>query len=176
MVEMQITITKPPTQWTDALSKPKQCIHRYSRSLVGLTHPNKQGNERIPLVRKLGIGSKLLLVPDPDNPVDRNAILIYRADDTENDLGYLDAGGAKLLCPLMERGATFEAEVYWINNDSPSLPGIHIFIYQMTEPVRARRPVRRRATSYRRPTVRPTDAAVVSVNPLIRWIKSLFTS
>jgi len=36
----------------------------------------------------------LALVADPGNGCDRNAVLIYKADDLTEDLGYLDATGA----------------------------------------------------------------------------------
>ncbi len=73
--------------WTDAHGNPIQCIHRYSRTVVGVSHSNKRGVDRMNLVQKLKVGTKLVLVPDPDNPTDRNAILVYAADDVENYIG-----------------------------------------------------------------------------------------
>src|ERR1039458_8036080 len=100
------------TNWTDAHGKPIECIHRYSRNIVGLSHPNKHGVDRLPLVKRLTVGTKLVLIQEPDNPLDRNAILIYAADDLENDLGYLESSAAKYIARMMECGATFSAEVY----------------------------------------------------------------
>jgi hypothetical protein len=137
------------TKWTDAKGRPIECVHRFQRILVGLTHPNKRGQDRIALSRRLAIGTPLLLVLDPHNPVDRNAILIYRADDMENDLGYLDATGAEQFAKMMECGATVTAEVMWINNDNASLPQVHIFVYQMTEPFLTKRPTRKNAPKYK---------------------------
>lgn len=135
-------------QWTDSLGRPIDCIHREARQLVGLTHPNKRGADRRPLWRQLLRGTPLVLVPEPDNAFDRNAILIYRADDLANDLGYMHATGAKRICPLIERGAIFTADVYWINNKSEFYPEVYMYIYQMTEPIRHARPQRRRAAQY----------------------------
>jgi hypothetical protein len=101
------------------------------------------------MARDLVIGNQLVLVPDPNNPADRNAILIYRDDNRVDDLGYLDANAAKRVCPLMERGATFSAEVYWINNDNPDLPKIYLYVFKLTEPASDRRPTRRNAVRYR---------------------------
>jgi len=67
--------------WTDALGKKIECIHRFGCCLVGLTHVNKNGQSRMELIRPMPIGTELVLVPVPDNPTDRDAILIYCADD-----------------------------------------------------------------------------------------------
>jgi hypothetical protein len=134
---------------TDAQGRPITCIHRFHRILAGLTHKNKRGEDRIALARQLAIGTPLLLVQEPNNRVDRNAILIFRADDPDNDLGYLDASGAKQFAKMMERGATFSAEVSWINNDNPSLPQIYIYVYQLTEPLLKKRPTRKNAAAYK---------------------------
>jgi hypothetical protein len=66
------------------------------------------------LAHKLQIGTPLVLIREPDNLLDRNAVLIFRADELTRDLGYMDATGAAHFCPLIERGATFSAQVYWI--------------------------------------------------------------
>lgn len=115
--------------WTDALSHPKNCIHRYARQLVGLTHPNKNGKDRLALVGSLSIGTPLVLVSEPNNAFDRNAVLIYRADDLHDDLGYLDALGAKQICRMMECGATFDADVYRIEQREPEIPHVYIWLY-----------------------------------------------
>ncbi len=139
------------TQWTDALGRPKECIYRFQRSLVGLTHPNKQGHNRIALAQKLRTGMQLLLVPEPNNPVDRDAILIYSGDDPGNDLGYLDSIGAKQICRMIECGANFSAEVFWINNHNHALPKVYIYVFQLTATTRSHRPARKNAPRYERP-------------------------
>jgi hypothetical protein len=137
------------TQWTDALGRPKECIHRYTCSLVGLTHPNKNGTDRVGLARGLQIGTRLALVPEPDNAFDRNAVLIFRFDDLENDLGYIHAMQAKRICRMIECGATFDAEVYWIDKQRPEFPDVYMWLYQLTLMTRSRRPTRYDAPTYR---------------------------
>jgi hypothetical protein len=87
----------------------------------------------------------LVLVREPDNPLDRNAVLIYRADD-----GYMDVTGAAHFCPLIERGATFSAQVYWINRDRPDYLKVYIWLFQLSEPVLKKRPVRLGVPRYRK--------------------------
>jgi hypothetical protein len=136
-------------KWTDAHGQPIKCIHRFHRIMVDLRHKNKQGKDRTALARRLAVGTALLLVPEPENSVDRNAILIYSADDPDNDIGYLDATGARQISKMMECGATFTADIYWINNDNPALPQVYIYVFQMTEPLLKRRPVRKNAPNYK---------------------------
>ena len=145
--------------------------------LVGLTHPNKAGGNRISDARSLEMGTRLVLVPEADNAHDRNAILIYREGDLRNDIGYLDYVGARQICKLMERGATFSAEVNWINNDNPDLPKVYLCVSQLTEPIRRARPMRRNAPKYP-PRFQDQSAAhtttTASGGYIVRFIRRLF--
>ncbi len=90
-----------------------------------------------------------MLVPEPDNPVDRNAILVYAADDLENDIGHLHSSAAKYIARMTECGATFSAEVYYIHHGYKNYPEVCIFIYQLTPMIRKRRPIRKDAPLYK---------------------------
>ena len=145
--------------------------------LVGLTHPNRVGGNRISDARTLEMGTRLVLVPEADNAYDRNAILIYREGDLRNDIGYLDYAEARQICKLMERGATFSAEVNWINNDNPDLPKVYLCVTQLTEPIRRARPMRRNAPKYpsRFQEQSPDDTtATASGGYIVRFIRRLF--
>jgi hypothetical protein len=100
------------------------------------------------LVETLKIGTELTLVPEPRNPMDRNAILIYVSGDLENDIGYLDHSRAKNVARMMECGATFSAEVYWIDRTRRDFPKFYIYIYHLTPMTRSRRPVRKGVSAY----------------------------
>jgi hypothetical protein len=145
------------TQFVDAQRHPKECIRRFGRQLKGLSHPNKNGKDRLALARSLSVGTPLVLVPDPSNAYDRNAVLIYRADDPTEDLGYLDATGAKEICRMIECGATFDADVYWIDKHEPDFPKIYMWVYQLTPMTLKRRPARHDAPVYSEST-RPNRA------------------
>jgi hypothetical protein len=138
-------------QWTDAYGKPIECIHRYGCEIVGLSHSNKRGRDRMEFIKHLTIGTKVVLFPEPNNRVDRNAILVYLQGDFENDIGYLYSSGAKRICRMMECGATFSAQVYWINsNPRRQYPEVFLYIYQLTPTTLTRRPTRKGAPEYRR--------------------------
>jgi hypothetical protein len=101
-------------------------------------------------VNHLTRGTKLVLVPEPDNQYDRNAILVYVEGDLENDLGYLHSSSAKKFCRMMECGATFSAEVYYIyRKPRTNYPEVCIYLYQLTPMTTTRRPIRKGAPEYR---------------------------
>lgn len=151
-------------QWTDALGKPVECIHRFSCQVVGLSHTNKCGRDRMGFVNHLTRGTKLVLVPEPDNPYDRNAILVYVEGDRENDLGYLHSSSAKKFCRMMECGATFSAEVYYIyRKPRTNYPEVCIYLYQLTPMTTNRRPIRKSAPEYRVSRTRlPEESSTVA--------------
>lgn len=145
---MKIPTGARMTSWTDVFGNPVQCIRRDQRQLVGISHQNKLGQSRMDLIRTLECGTSLTLVPEPNNKFDRNAILVHRTDMPNSDLGYMDATGAKKFCKLMERGATFSAQVSWINSRT-SYPEIYFYIFQLSEPTIPKRPVSRNAIEYK---------------------------
>ena len=159
--------------WTDARGNPIQCIHRYSRTVVGFSHPNKRGIGRMNLVQKLEIGPKLVLVPEPDNPVDRNAILVYAADDLENDIGHLHSSAAKYIARMMECGATFSAEVCYIHHGYKNYPEVCVFIYKLTPMTQKRRPIRKDAPLYKpEPSSARREHVAVEERPIFASIES----
>lgn len=83
-------------KFTDAFGQPISCVHRFGAQLVGISLADKHGTPRMELVNTLKEGTRLVLVPEPNNPVDRNAILIYGADNLASDLGYMDSGSASV--------------------------------------------------------------------------------
>lgn len=136
-------------QWTDALGNPIDCVHRFGSQVVGFSHPNKHGRDRMAFVNHLTRGTKLVLVPEPNNPYDRNAILIYIQGDLENDIGYLFSPTAKKICRMIECGATFSAEVYYIyRKPGSNYPEVCIYLYQLTPLTTNRRPIRKGAPEY----------------------------
>jgi hypothetical protein len=139
---------------------------------VGFSHPNKRDIGRMNLVKKLKLGTKLVLVPEPDNPVDRNAILVYAADDLENDIGHLHSSAAKYIARMMECGATFAAEVYYIHHGHKNYPEVCIFIYQLTPMTQKRRPVRKDATLYKpEPSSARREHVTVEERPIFESIE-----
>ena len=122
--------------------------------IVGIMHPAKDGGSRMD--RALGLVShdKLILVPEPDNALDRNAILVYKASDPEHEIGHMASSAAKRICRMIECGATFSAEVFWIDIGKNGWASVHCSIEQLTPMTRTKRPTRYGAPVYRGRTTR----------------------
>jgi len=89
---------------------------KYQGTIKGLSH----NRNRLELWRKVKVGDKCELVlepenPEPENPMDRNAILIQWRGRT---LGHLNASKAKLISPYIEGGALFAVTIVY------SQPGV----------------------------------------------------
>lgn len=172
---MSLNDTSAPAkhQWTDALGRSIECVHRFSSQVVGFSHPNKYGRDRMAFVNHLIRGTKLVLVPEPDNLYDRNAILVYIQGDLENDIGYLYSSAAKKICRMLECGATFSAEVYYIHHKPRSnYPEVCVYLYQLTPLTTNRRPIRKGAPEYnggRRTSRREIPLAQSSVPTFIAF-------
>lgn len=67
----------------------------FDGKVAGLTWPNPDGSSRQGIARTLQPQDELLLVPEPDNPVDPNAVAVFTA--AGDQLGYLEARLAREL-------------------------------------------------------------------------------
>jgi HIRAN domain len=106
-------MTRTKHQWTGAHGNPIECIHKYGCQIVGLSHANKRGRDRMLFIKHLTKGTKLVLAPEPNNPLDGNAILVYLQGDFENDIGYQHSSGAKRIsaavircCPVQQTSSS----------------------------------------------------------------------
>lgn len=115
-----------------------QYVYRHPSHLAGISHPNKNGRDRLRLARHLRVGTQLTLRLDPDNPADQDAVLVYRADDPTQDLGYLYSYTARSVARKMRCGASFSAEVAGIDDDV-RYPVYHLYVYQLTKATREER-------------------------------------
>ncbi len=117
----KVTITVTPSDPAEAEERERQRERRrkrgptkgtkYKGAIRGLSH----NRNRIRLWRKVKVGDKCELFLEPENPADRNAILVQWRGST---LGHLNASKAKLIAPYMEGGARFDVTVVY------SQPGI----------------------------------------------------
>ncbi len=60
-------------------------------------------------MRAINTGDELLLVHEPDNQFDANAIRVLV--ETKEMIGYLDRDYARILAPLIDEGITLKATV-----------------------------------------------------------------
>lgn len=77
-------------------------MRRISLAVVGVDFDNKSGPSRRSEIKKCVPGEPIDLVPEPDNPADRNAIAVYSARGIQ--IGYIKAERAALIGGAMRRG------------------------------------------------------------------------
>jgi hypothetical protein len=128
----------------------------------GTRQPAKDGGSRWERSLSLVPGNRLLLVPEPDNPVDRNAILIYSSSDLDHEVGYMAASCAARICRMIECGATFSAVVNRIEKGSNGWHRVFFQVRQLTEMTSKKRPTRRGAPNYKRLAKHPIQRQVGS--------------
>lgn len=69
----------------------------YSLRVVGVTKPNADGTDRQAILRTCRVGEPILLVREPGNAFDPNAIRVCRANGQQ--IGYIAADNAAWLAP-----------------------------------------------------------------------------
>ena len=69
--------------------------------LAGVTHDNSDGSSRDTIIRRCKIGEPLELRLEPENPVDLNAVAVYRLIGRKGQVGYLPATVAAEIAPVL---------------------------------------------------------------------------
>jgi len=102
--------------------------------VVGVTRQNHDGSDRQEIARGCRGGERLTLRREPDNPQDANAVAVFRANGEQ--VGYLSAGVAEQLAPLLDAGAPVTAEVSEVTGGTPDKPtyGVNIRIHDDNAP------------------------------------------
>jgi hypothetical protein len=113
-------------------AKWKKCLYANVR---GVTFDSESGVSRQDIARKCSAGEELLLVREPNNGTDPNAIIVVRQGGVE-DLGYLPQQMARILAPQMDRGAQAAARIIKVTGIKPAKPtvGVNIVIGQNYAP------------------------------------------
>jgi single-stranded-DNA-specific exonuclease len=91
--------------------------------IVGVTFDGRQD-----VVSTVSAGTTLDLIREPENPYDKNAIIVKDKDG--HDLGFLNARLAKQLAPYMDKGVDFEVEVTDLTGGIDKHYGINIRIWR----------------------------------------------
>lgn len=89
--------------------------------VAGVTFENRQE-----IVFRLNEGEKLLLLREPENSFDSNAIKVVNGK--EKQIGYLNAKLAKHFAPLLDRGELYNAYVSQVTGGSGKNYGVNIVI------------------------------------------------
>lgn len=102
----------------------------FATKVVGVTRKNVDDRSRQDVIRDCVIGDDVLLVPEPDNPVDPDAIAVYRSNG--HQIGYLDARLAGEVSRLIALGGGAGASIADIVGGTEDAPTLGV-ILQMTK-------------------------------------------
>lgn len=104
----------------------------FTERVVGVTFENEDGTNRQEILRTCEIGDEVVLVRNPQDPYDRNAIRVCLSDGSQ--LGHLSSECAASLAPLMDRGKyRYEAEVEAVAGGFDAPIGCRIAITEYTK-------------------------------------------
>lgn len=108
---------------------PRHGGRQFSAQVHGIFHKNSDGSSRQDVIASCRVNEELFLYPEPDNPVDHDAIRICRHNGEQ--LGYLQAGTG--LAEGIRAGKKFKAsieELYDIR-ERPGMRGAAVRIEQI---------------------------------------------
>ncbi len=94
--------------------------------VVGVTFENRQA-----VVAALSDGEKLILVREPDNPYDPNAVRVEKTGEIQ--IGFLNARLARHFAPLLDRGERYLAYVSQVTGGQDRNYGVNIIIQKVRE-------------------------------------------
>jgi hypothetical protein len=134
--------TPPPPRKARAARAPKPRKpppephwHSFHSKIAGVTHHNDDGSERQEIIPRCRIDDILRLVREPANPVDPNAIKVFRLNGEQ--LGYLTAFCVSNgLAADMDRGVAVQCSISAVTGGEDGRPlGINLKLTYWTGPV-----------------------------------------
>jgi HIRAN domain len=110
------------------MAAPENCRVFYSK-VAGVTHKNPDGTSRQRIIKTCAPGEGLVLVREPENPYDPDAVKVYRSSGEQ--VGYLSADRlASEISSTMGSGEQVTAEVSQVTGGTKGKPtrGLNIKI------------------------------------------------
>lgn len=97
--------------------------------LAGVEHPNRDGSSRVAGITTLSLYSPLVLVREPSNPHDENAIAVLTQHGAQ--IGYVPRGRAEDLAVELDGGELYYAFVLRLDTVVEGTPGVLIRIVRV---------------------------------------------
>src|SRR5690606_16829346 len=102
----------------------------YSIHLAGESKKNRDGTSRQAEIKRCSEGEPVQLVREPNNPYDRNAILVLSARG--RGIGYISAEQCVWIAELIDKGRDCRAEIECIIGGEPGKPSVGVILQVMT--------------------------------------------
>lgn len=95
--------------------------------VAGVQQRNSNGTSRQEIIRSCTVGEVLVLHHEPNNPVDSDAVAVYRV--TGEQIGYIKSGLCSDLCEHLRQGKTLDTVIKELTGGTPGKPTIGVNIY-----------------------------------------------
>ncbi|MHC1739710.1 MAG: HIRAN domain-containing protein [Anaerolineaceae bacterium] len=102
--------------------------------VAGVSFRNEDGTPRQQIIRNFAReGSELVLIREPINKYDKNAIGVWLPVQTifstkQYQLGYLESRAAEELAPIIDKGGKVTAKITSLSGEDQNKIGVNIFI------------------------------------------------
>jgi len=111
-------------------------FHSFFTKIAGVSHPNTDGKSRQAIIARCHIGEELLLLREPDNPADKNAVKVVRLNSEQ--IGYIPAHvTASGLAKELDRGDKIRCRISDLTGGEGLTRGVNIEVGDWVEPAPA---------------------------------------
>ncbi len=119
----QSELTAPPVRMYLSIVTPQEseCVF-----VAGTSFSPEGSNKREETARNCCVGERMLLLREPENPHDSNAIAVHTRAGWK--VGYIEREHAEWITPIIDRNEEVSAIVEWLDGVS-SAPRIHLAIH-----------------------------------------------
>ncbi len=100
---------------------------RRELEVVGESKRNYDGGRRQDIIPSLTVGDMVLLLREPRNPWDRDAVAVCTTNFQQ--IGYLNRFDAKEIAELMDSGKILVASVKYIGGGTPDKPSYGVWLF-----------------------------------------------
>jgi hypothetical protein len=101
-------------------------VRSWYTKVVGVTKKNTDGTPRQEVIRNCSEGERLLLVREPQNPYDPNAIKVCRLSGDQ--IGYISSDIAERMADEMDTGKRFSARIEDMTGGTRGKPSLGVNI------------------------------------------------
>ncbi len=107
---------------------------KYEVEVVGESYRNSDGSDRQRIIARLQVGDPIVLVREPDNQYDSNAIAVCTTGGRQ--IGYLSRADAQRFSAKMDKGVVLKAVIRFIGGGTANKPsrGVWLNVYAIRKP------------------------------------------
>lgn len=105
----------------------------YTITIKGESYTNSNGTKRQDILHECQPGESIILVREPRNKYDKNAVAVYR-DKGHQQLGYTSRKDAEWIARIIDDGGKLEAKINKIIGGEGDKPNLGVLVDVNTTP------------------------------------------